>query len=74
MKHVVHRLPAPIWSGQGRSRAEQILALIEEAGGRGEIVETGSAAPHARIPRGPRGARQDAGTPASLRAAGADFP
>jgi hypothetical protein len=42
-KHIVNRLPAPIWTGEGRSRAEHILALIEEAGGKGSIVETGSA-------------------------------
>jgi len=53
IKHVVHRLPAPIWSGQGRSRAEHILALIEEAGGRGKIVETGSDAPPPASPAGP---------------------
>jgi hypothetical protein len=39
MKHVVRRLPAKIWEGQGRSRAEHVLALIEEAGGKGRIVE-----------------------------------
>ena len=53
MKHVVHRLPAPIWSGQGRSRAEHILALIEEAGGRGKIVETEVDAPPPASPAGP---------------------
>jgi hypothetical protein len=45
MKHVVHRLPAPIWSGRGRSRAEHILALIGEAGGKGSIVEIENASP-----------------------------
>jgi hypothetical protein len=54
MKHVVHRLPAPIWSGEGRSRAEHILALIEEAGGKGSIVETGGAPPPPASPAGPR--------------------
>lgn len=44
MKHLVSNLPAPIWSGQGRSRAENILALINEAGGRGSIVEGASVA------------------------------
>jgi hypothetical protein len=39
MKHIVSSLPTPIWTGQGTSRAENILALIEEAGGRGSIVE-----------------------------------
>ncbi|MCX5752601.1 MAG: hypothetical protein NTW97_03010 [Candidatus Krumholzibacteria bacterium] len=43
MKHLVRRLPATIWSGEGRSRAEHILSLIEEAGGKGSIVETGGA-------------------------------
>ncbi len=52
MKHVVHRLPAPIWSGQGRSKAEHILALIEEAGGRGSIVETGGAPPASPVEAG----------------------
>jgi hypothetical protein len=45
IKHVVHCLPATIWSGHGSSRAEHVLALIEEAGGRGKIVETGGAPP-----------------------------
>jgi hypothetical protein len=40
MKHVVHSMPAMVWSGQGRSRADRVLALIEEAGGRGSVVET----------------------------------
>lgn len=43
MKHVVRRLPATVWSGTGRSQAERVLALIEEAGGKGRIVETGDA-------------------------------
>jgi hypothetical protein len=45
MKHIMHCLPATIWSGTGRARAEHILALIEEAGGRGSIAEIGSAPP-----------------------------
>jgi len=53
-KLLVNHLPARIWSGQGRSRAEHILALIEEAGGRGSIVEAGSAPPaSAAVPTGP---------------------
>ncbi len=40
MKHVVRRLPAKVWEGADRSRAERVLALIEEAGGKGRIVET----------------------------------
>jgi hypothetical protein len=43
MKHVARRLPAQIWTGQGRKRAEHFLTLIEEAGGKGSIVEIGSA-------------------------------
>ena len=39
MKHIVKNLPAPVWSGPGRARAGNVLALIEEAGGRGNIVE-----------------------------------
>ncbi len=58
MKHVVRRLPAPIWSGQGRSRAEHILALIEEAGGKGTIVEVGGSAPAPAAPAGVRGTGQ----------------
>ena len=60
MKHVVHRLPAPIWSGEGRSRAEHILALIEEAGGKGSIVETGGAPPPPTSPAGPEGSAKPA--------------
>jgi len=44
MKHLVGKLPVPIWSGEGRSRAEHILVLIEEAGGKGSIVESGASA------------------------------
>jgi hypothetical protein len=39
MKHAVRLLPATIWSGTSRSKAERVLALIEEAGGRGSVVE-----------------------------------
>ena len=67
MKHVVHRLPAPIWSGQGRSRAEHILALIEEAGGRGKIVETGGDAPPAASPAGPADPAKSAKTDKSAK-------
>jgi hypothetical protein len=42
MKHLVGCLPVAIWSGAGRSRAESILALLEEAGGEGRIVEIGA--------------------------------
>ena len=42
VKHIVNNLPAPIWSGQGRVRAESILALIDEAGGKGTIAEGGA--------------------------------
>ena len=52
IKHIIHRLPAPIWSGRGRSRAEHILALIEEAGGRGSIVEIEGAAPASPVGAG----------------------
>jgi hypothetical protein len=64
MKHVVHRLPAPIWSGQGRSKAEHILALIEEAGGRGSIVETGGAPPASPVEAGGPGKPAGSGGPA----------
>jgi hypothetical protein len=40
IKHIVGRLPATIWSGEGRLRAQRVLTLIEEAGGKGEIVQT----------------------------------
>jgi hypothetical protein len=45
MKHLMARLPAVAWSGEGRGKAERILSLIEEAGGRGRIVESAAAAP-----------------------------
>jgi len=67
IKHVVHRLPAPIWSGQGRSRAEHILALIEEAGGRGKIVETGGDAPPPASPAGPADPAKSAKTDKSAK-------
>jgi len=44
-KHYVKRLPAVIWMGQGRSSADRILALLEEAGGSGAIVEIDTASP-----------------------------
>jgi hypothetical protein len=50
VKHVTRNLPATIWSGQGRSLAERVLSLIEEAGGKGKIVESRSAAPVASQP------------------------
>jgi hypothetical protein len=40
MKHIASRLPATVWSGEGQSRARHILALIEEAGAKGRIVES----------------------------------
>ncbi len=43
MKHIARRLPATVWEGPGRPRAERVLSLIEEAGGKGRIVETGIA-------------------------------
>ncbi len=55
MKHVVRALPATIWSGRGRARAESILALIDEAGGRGKIVETEGAAPQSASAASPAG-------------------
>jgi hypothetical protein len=45
MKHIARRLPAQVWTGRGRRRAEHFLTLIEEAGGKGSIVEIGSAPP-----------------------------
>jgi len=44
IKHIVGKLPASIWSGEGRTRAEHILVLIEQAGGKGSIVESGASA------------------------------
>jgi hypothetical protein len=52
MKHVVRRLPATAWSGEGRSQAEHVLSLIEEAGGKGRIVEIGDAPSEATGTRG----------------------
>lgn len=75
MKHVVRALPAPIWAGQGRARAEHVLALIEEAGGRGSIVETGSAAPRPATPAtsaSPAGPAKPAGVKFACRWCG--FP
>jgi hypothetical protein len=53
MKHLVGNMPVPIWSGTGRSRAERILALVEEAGGVASIVEIASAAPAKSSEKGP---------------------
>lgn len=43
MKHLARHVPSVIWSGRGRSTAEHVLALIEEAGGKGNIIENGEA-------------------------------
>ena len=51
MKHIMSTLPATVWTGPGRSRAQSILALIEEAGGKGSIVEGGAAAPAKASPK-----------------------
>jgi predicted nucleic acid-binding Zn ribbon protein len=45
MKHLMTSLPATVWTGPGRSRAESILTLIEEAGGKGSIIEGAAASP-----------------------------
>ena len=45
MKHIVSSLPATVWTGPGLSRAKSVLALIEEAGGTGSIIENAAAAP-----------------------------
>lgn len=50
VKHMIRRLPARIWSGQGKGRAERILALVQEAGGNGSILE-GEPRPAAPAPR-----------------------
>lgn len=42
VKHTIRRLPARIWSGEGRGRAERILAYIQEAGGNGRVIEGGA--------------------------------
>jgi len=38
-KHMMAKLPATIWAGFGHAKAENILSLIEEAGGVGRIIE-----------------------------------
>lgn len=38
-KHLMAKFPATIWTGFQRARAENILSLMEEAGGVGRIVE-----------------------------------
>ena len=57
MKHIVSSLPATVWTGPGLSRAKSVLALIEEAGGKGSIVENGAAAPAKAGPEEPKGER-----------------
>lgn len=53
-KHIVAHMPATIWSGAGRQKAERILSLVEEAGGLARIVD-GSPEPPARSPQtGPK--------------------
>jgi hypothetical protein len=44
-KHIMKRLPARVWAGSGRRKAEHILSLIEEAGGLGRVIEEGSRPP-----------------------------
>jgi hypothetical protein len=39
IKHMTKNLPATVWKGQGKSRAFNLLNLIEEAGGTGRVVE-----------------------------------
>ncbi len=38
-KHLMAKFPATIWTGFGHAKAENILGLIEEAGGVGRIIE-----------------------------------
>ncbi len=38
-KHMIARFPATVWNGFGRAKADNILSLIEEAGGVGRIIE-----------------------------------
>lgn len=38
-KHLVGRLPSVVWTGDSQSRAQGLLSIINEAGGRGRIVE-----------------------------------
>lgn len=39
INHIMRKLPATLWVGQGKSRAQRLLSLIVEAGGIGRIVE-----------------------------------
>jgi hypothetical protein len=38
-KHMIAKFPATVWTGYGHAKAENILSLIEEAGGVGRIIE-----------------------------------
>ncbi|MDD4856470.1 MAG: hypothetical protein PHD74_00030 [Candidatus Krumholzibacteria bacterium] len=60
MKHLVGCLPVPIWTGAGRSRAESILKLVEEAGGEGKVIEMRADEP-APVAAKEREARQSCG-------------
>jgi hypothetical protein len=41
IKNIVRNLPSVVWEGYELRKADQLLALIEESGGTGEIVEVG---------------------------------
>jgi hypothetical protein len=39
VKHMIRTLPVTLWKGEGRAKAERILSIIDEAGGKGSIEE-----------------------------------
>ena len=47
VKQMLRSMPLAIWRGKSRSKAEHILALVEEAGGRGTVVTEAASAPKA---------------------------
>ncbi len=45
VKQLMRSLPVALWTGTSKGKAEQILELVEEAGGKGSIVQTAAVAP-----------------------------
>jgi hypothetical protein len=74
-KHLIARFPATIWAGLGRQKAEHILNLIEEAGGRGRILDGDpEPVPPDSIKGEPSGADSSKGSEAPLTCRWCGFP
>ncbi len=54
VKQMVRSLPVTIWSGKGRGKAERILSIIDEAGGKGGIEMEAAFVPPPVVENKPR--------------------